>query len=275
MKISNFFYDIKDDKPKNKRIVVLSDIHYYSRKNIKKLNKVLSKTETFKPDFICMPGDIFDEKYIYDEGLFCDWLEKLGNICPVIMSIGNHELYDNVYNDHRINKDVYDKVRKVKNVYVLDNELVKIDGINFIGLSYTYEYYDVFNEHNKDYLIKYINNKIDFNPKGYTVLLSHSPIELIKEEVFNNLKCSRYVDLVVSGHTHGGITPNILKKVMRGYGFFSPTHGHRLVCKKSYGKYKIDKTNFVISSGIMKLSHRNKFRCLNFLFSPEITIIDI
>ena len=267
MKISNFFYDIKDDKPRNKRIVVLSDIHYYSRKNIKKLNKILSKTETFKPDFICMPGDIFDEKYIYDEGLFCDWLEKLGNICPVIMSIGNHELYDNVYNDHRINKDVYDKVRKVKNVYVLDNELVKIDGINFIGLSYTYEYYDVFNEHNKDYLIKYINDKIDFNPKGYTVLLSHSPIELIKEEVFNNLKCSRYVDLVVSG--------NILKKVMRGYGFFSPTHGHRLVCKKSYGKYKIDKTNFVISSGIMKLSHRNKFRCLNFLFSPEITIIDI
>ncbi len=276
MKISNFFYDIRNKKPKNKRIVVLSDVHYYDKKNIKKLNIVLKKVEKLNPNYICMPGDLFDEKYIYDEKMFYDWLERLGKICPVIISLGNHEMYDTVYEkDNSFNKDVYDKVKKVDNVFVLDNELKSMDGINFIGLTYTFEYYEEYREDNKEYLIKYINDNINFSCKGYTVLLVHSPIEIIKEEVFKNLKCSKYVDLVISGHTHGGVTPNFMKKFMKGTGLFEPTPNHKIISKKSYGKYQIGDTTFIISSGIKKLSHTNSFRKLDFLFSPEITIIDI
>ena len=273
MKVSRFYYKV-NDKKLNKRIVVLADIHYYSKKNIKKLNKVLNNSLKLNPDYFCIPGDMFDEKNIYDVDYFIEWLRKLSKIAPVIISIGNHEYYDKERTNGILNTEVYRKVKKVKNVYVLDNDYKNIYGINFIGLSLPIKYYSEKKENDEDFLIDYANKNINFNiKKGYSILLSHTPIELSKEDVLKKLKCSKYVNLIISGHTHGGITPNVLKYFMNGTGFISPSK--KLFPKRTYGKFIINGINFIVSSGITKASHTNTFRFFDFLFSPEISIIDL
>ena len=52
-------YDIESKI--NKKIVLLSDIHYYNKKDIKKLNKILKKIQSINPDYICISGDLIDE----------------------------------------------------------------------------------------------------------------------------------------------------------------------------------------------------------------------
>lgn len=271
MKISKFYYQIFHND--NKRIVVLSDIHYYHKKNMKKLNRVLDDVKNCHPDYICIPGDMIDERHIKDEQIFLDWLVELKNICPVIISLGNHEFIKSKKDYFCYDYDFFDKISKIDNIYFLDNKSQKIGGINFTGITLPGEYYYDEEENNKEYLINYINKKIKVKSNSFNVLLCHSPIELIKKDVFTSLNMANKIDLVICGHMHGGITPNILKKYLKGRGLISP---HRdIFVKHSYGEYNINNTKFVISSGITKSSYRNKFSLLDFLFAPEITIIDI
>jgi len=84
-------YDVSSNI--NKKIVVISDIHYYSKYDKKKLDKVIKKIENIKPDFICIPGDIVDEAKVLDLDLFIGWLTNLACICKVVIALGNHELF--------------------------------------------------------------------------------------------------------------------------------------------------------------------------------------
>jgi len=93
MKIINKNYNIKGSI--NTNIVLISDIHYYNKKDLIHLNKVLDNIKKIKPDFICIPGDLTDESNVYDEKYLVEWLNKLANISKVILTLGNHELYIN------------------------------------------------------------------------------------------------------------------------------------------------------------------------------------
>ena len=91
MKIQNKTYNIKSNI--NKKIVLISDIHYSSKKDIKNLNIVLDRIKKINPDYICIPGDTIDKSEIKDSVQFINWLKKLTKISKVIVSIGNHEFY--------------------------------------------------------------------------------------------------------------------------------------------------------------------------------------
>ena len=71
---------------------------------------------------------------------------------------------------------------------------------------------------------------------------------------------------------HGGITPNFLKKILKGRGIISPRR--KLFEKNCYGLNKINNTNFLISSGITVASHLNSFKFLDFFFSSEVSVIN-
>ena len=76
-------------------------------------------------DILILAGDIIDAKH---RGL--DILKFISsNFNHVIMVLGNHEFYHGKYTL------VYDKLKAVlpDNVYLLENENIEIDGINFIG----------------------------------------------------------------------------------------------------------------------------------------------
>ena len=120
----------------NKKIVLISDIHYSNRNDIDNLNTILEKIKSVKPDYICIPGDIIDKSKIDDESLFIGWLKKISSISHVIISIGNHEYYIDKHNEvFGLNKDFYDRLSRINNLYVLDNKNIVFDNINFIGLN--------------------------------------------------------------------------------------------------------------------------------------------
>lgn len=270
MKINKQYYKIINSI--NKRIIVLSDIHYYSKKDIKRLYEILKNVSILKPNYICIPGDLIDERFIHDEKLLLKWLKDLSKISLVIISIGNHE-FIHKKNYETYNKELFKKINKFDNIYVLDNKLKIIDNINFIGITLPGEYYYKYKEKNKIYLINFINNYLPFVNNNYTVLLCHTPIELINSKVYDKLNSRNKINLILSGHTHGAITPNILKNRLKGRGIINPHK--KIFTKYNYGKYKLNNTDFIISSGVTKASHKNMFSFLNIFFSPEITVIDI
>ncbi|MBQ9071860.1 MAG: metallophosphoesterase [Bacilli bacterium] len=265
MRIVNKNYILKGSV--NTNIVLISDIHYYNKKDIKHLNKVLERIKKIKPSYICISGDLTDISYIDDEKYLIDWLKKLSKICKVIISIGNHELYiRKEVNIYGINYTLFDKIEAIKNVYVLDNKSVILDGINFIGITLPIDYY--YNAKKSIDDDKYFKS-IEGNKKYYNILLCHSPININNSELLKE----KNIDLVLCGHMHGGMVPRIFRKFIKNIGFISPEK--TLFPKIAYGHILKDNTNILISSGITVVSHINRFRLLKELFSSEIVDIKI
>ena len=52
MKISKTYYKL--DSSNNKRIILLSDIHYFNKKILPNLYEILDCIKKLNPDYICM-----------------------------------------------------------------------------------------------------------------------------------------------------------------------------------------------------------------------------
>lgn len=259
MKIRNKKYNI--DNKLNKKIVLISDIHYENKKDIKILNNLLDNIKRIKPNYICIPGDIINKSYINDEDEFIKWLEKLSKITKVIISLGNHEFFINKYKKiFGLNKKLIDKISNINNVFLLDDKNIIIDNINFIGITIPMEYYE---EKKYSDFIKCLKN-IKTYKKYYNILLCHSPMNICDEKVLKKIN----VDLILCGHMHGGVVPMFLRKICKNRGFISPYK--KLFPKNAYGNIKIYKTNIIISSGIKVIP----FKILNY-FAPEVVSIKI
>lgn len=266
MKIINKNYNITGNI--NTNIVLISDIHYYNEKDIKHLNKVLEEIKKLKPDYICIPGDLIDISFVENEKSLIDWLKKLSLICKVIISIGNHEYYiDKSKEIFGLNKSLFNRIKKIKNIYLLDNKSQIIDNINFIGITLPIDYYLICEEDKSD-ISKYFKN-IKGEKGIYNVLLCHSPIDICNKEIL----ASKNIDLVLCGHMHGGIVPNVFRKFTKNIGLISPSK--KLFPKIAYGQISINNTNIIISSGITIVSHINRFRMFKNLFVSEIVTIEI
>lgn len=261
-------YDV--DSNLNKKLVVLSDVHYYSSKDLKKLNKVLNRIRTIKPDYICIPGDLLDEAYICDEDDLINWLSELKDISKVIMGIGNHELFVTKKHIPKINKELINKIKAINNIVLLDNNIYRDNNINFIGITMPFDYYYKLKE-DSDYFINYFNIQFGSIDDGYNILLCHSPIAVGTKKVLENLKIGDKLNLILSGHMHGGITPNFLKRLLKGRGLISPRK--KILEKNCYGHQKVNNTDYIISCGITVASHLNSFHFLDCLFSSEIPVI--
>ena len=269
MKINKEYYRI--DSKYNKRIILLSDIHYFSKKIIPDLYNILESIKNLKPDYICFSGDIVDDKNIKDKDLLITWFKDLSKIAKVFIGLGNHEFYFNHETEKTYDKELFDKIDRIKNAYLLDNKVHSTNGINFIGVTIPNDYYDN-GEDNTD-LIYFMNKKYPYLSKGYNIMLIHSPYQVARASVLEKIKCYKDIDLILSGHMHGGLTFNFLKKCLKGRGFVTPQKG--MFKKYCYGKYKIDNTNVIISSGVTKLSKSHKIGIFSFLYKSEITVIDI
>lgn len=259
MKIINKFYNISNKL--NKNIVLISDLHYQDKKDIKILNNVLDNIKKLKPDYICIAGDITDKAFIKDEKEYIEWFKKLSKISKVIISLGNHEFYIKKYRKiYGLNKELLKKISNIENVYLLDNENIIIDNINFIGLTIPMKYYKE-EKHNDFY--KCLNN-LKINKKYYNVLLCHSPINICDKEILKN----KNIDLILCGHMHGGIVPKCMRKIFKYNGLISPNK--KLFPKYAYGNLEIGNTEIIISSGIKVIP----FRIIN-VFLPEVVNIKI
>ncbi len=267
IKITN--YEIKNAV--DKKIVLISDIHYYSRRDLNKLESIYNKIKTLNPNYICIAGDFIDEAKVLEEDLFVFFLKKLSKVGKVILSLGNHDItIRGQEKKYFYNEELFNKIKRIRNIYLLDNETKIIDDICFIGLNLGFNYYYEDGENSKDFVSQF-NNIKKISDKKYNVLLCHSPLIVTKNDVIANLK---NIDLVLCGHTHGGMTPTIFQKYLKNRVFISPDK-KRFFLKDAYGHITKNNINIVVSSGVTKLSHASKMNNLDFLFKPEIVLIEL
>lgn len=245
MKIVNKTYNLGSNL--NKSIVLISDLHYYDEKQLKHFNNILNNIKKLKPDYICITGDIIDTAKIPNFKGIEKWLEKLATITKVIMVLGNHEYYINRPKDiYGLNDDYINKIKNIENLYLLDNNNLILDNINFIGLSLPIEHY-MFEKESEEDFKKYMQN-IKSKEEYYNILLCHSPINIVKDNIIKDID----VDLILCGHTHGGVVPWFLRGIFGTNGIISPSKS--LFPKKCYGRIKKDNKNIIITSGITMLA---------------------
>ena len=267
---------INNNKLNGKKILVISDIHYSGKQDNNKLDKLYNTLKKYNPNYICIPGDIIDDVEINDKEYLYEFLKKLGKICTVILSLGNHDLRSGKKIDNYrsyIDKDYINKLNNINNVYLLNNSDKSFKDIYFYGYTQSFNYYYErgFEDKNimKKELLKY--NVCNDNLANFKVLLMHSPVCLVDSELSKMLES---YDLILCGHTHNGMIPPILDELIHNNTGLIGPH------KKFFPKYARgiikNKNIVIISSGVTKLS-TNSARFLNlfnFLYPIGINVIE-
>lgn len=234
----------------NFKIIQISDLHNTSfGKNNEDLIEII-KNE--KPDAVFVTGDTIDGFYTNIEipiNLFTEILE----FADIYFVVGNHELRSNT-NQY---KNFIDRITEI-GVIVLKDESTYIninnERIQIIGLNDATKYKTVYGNDYKEQIISTTNNLDD--KKCYSILLSHHP-ELFPEYKETN------VDLVFSGHAHGGQfrLPFIGGVAAPDQGFFP---------EYDAGVFTENNTTIVVSRGL-----GNSFVPLRINNSPELVIVTL
>lgn len=250
--IANYVY--KNEKiPKGfdgYKILHISDLHnknFYGRlsKKIKKIN----------PDIIFITGDLIDRRKTRID-IAMKFISEVIEIAPIYYVSGNHEQLSDSY------FVLKDKLKKLS-VTILDNGyLVLKNGSDEIGLMGLADPASIQSEGNyskgdnilyaESILEKLCENvRTDFN-----ILLSHRP------ELYNVYK-EKNVELVFSGHAHGGQ----IRLPSLG-GILSPNQG--FFPKYSEGMYVEEDTSMIVSRGLGNSLF--PFRIFN---RPELVVVNL
>lgn len=227
------------------RIAHVSDLH--NAEMGEGNEKLLDAIEVSNPDIIAITGDMIDSQRP-NVAVALAFAEKAVKIAPCYYVTGNHESRTSEYES--LKQGLIDL-----GVKVLENEKATIKRmarrITIIGVNDP-----AFSSGISDADI--MQNKLHGLVRGedYTVLLSHRP-ELFGVYVRNG------VDLVLSGHAHGGQfrVPFLGGLVAPNQGLFPQYDG---------GVYKSGKTTMIVSRGIGNSAF--PFRINN---NPELVIVDL
>lgn len=194
--------NIKLDKlNKSYTIAQLSDIHIGGLINANFIADLVERVNTLKADIIVITGDLVDTKLNFAQKAL-DELKNLKATYGVYFIVGNHEYFHGV-------KPIIDYVNSL-GIKVLENQSVYIgkenQGFNLCGV------YDRFGDSFGDFKPD-INKALKDIKNSPTILLAHQP------KYLEELKDTSKIDLVLSGHTHGGqIFPfNFLVKLQQPY----------------------------------------------------------
>jgi len=218
------------------RLVQLSDLHFGSS-NPLLYSTVKSIVEGLKPDIIVITGDIVSKVEALDDAI--EFLEGLERIAPILIVWGN---WDHWSLGDRITK-FKESLESIGEIKVLINEsFVLENGVSIVGVDDPYTGHD-----NLDLALKGSSN--------IRVLLAHSP-QIIDKAVNN-------VDLVLTGHTHGGqvVLPLI------GPVFVPLPAKYR---KYVSGLFKIENTVMYVSRGLGTSILPLRFSC-----PPEVLLVEI
>ena len=239
-------YNIKNNKKiNNYKIVHISDYHNYNGKLLNK--RLINSIIKTKPDIIVISGDFIDSRKT-NTTVALELAKKLVLIAPVYYSPGNHEARIDEYNDFK--KELVNL-----KVHVLENKKEKLLDNMYISGILDPSFKEKKATH-YDKIVKNYMDEMNINKNCYNILIAHRP------ELFNSY-ISKNIDLVFSGHAHGG-------QVRLSFvgGLFSPGQG--LFPIYTSGIHKDKKTTMVISRGIGKSVF--PFRINN---RPELVVVTI
>jgi predicted MPP superfamily phosphohydrolase len=167
------------------KIVQLSDIHVGGLIDAQFMKNVVQRVNALEPDIVVITGDLVDVELSYAMKAL-DELKKLNTKYGTYFIVGNHEYFHGVDEIIAVVTSLGIKVLENENVYIGEANR----GFNLAGV------YDIFGYrvlHHMPDLQQALKEKNNSSP---TILLAHQPRYI--EEV------SGGVDLILSGHTHGG-----------------------------------------------------------------------
>ena len=217
-------YTIKSSKvDKNYKIAMFSDSHLGATFDATGFSKHMDKIQKENPDILLIVGDFVDDSSSKDMTVACiERLSKFKTKYGVFFVMGNH---DKGYYGSRIRgyseTDLIGWLEK-NSVSVLKDDIKLIDNeIYIIGrMDYSSTRKKV------DELIAGLDHSKFF------LLMDHQPVQYDQD-------VTSKIDLVLSGHTHGGqFFP--FNQVVKWFG------GNEMV----YGMEKREDTTFIVSSGI-------------------------
>lgn len=263
---------IKISDLQNTKFCILSDIHHIKSCDSKFYSGITSVVKKEKPHYILIPGDIIDNPKIllsnYLESLI-NFLKELSLLCPIIISKGNHE-----QKNKKIDINIlYNKLRNLNNIYILDNNSIILGKFRFIGFSPNM---DVYLKKTKDRINRFIKeyNECHFkvNNSKINILLCHSPEVIV--DAYKNLNDFDKINYVISGHMHNGLVPKRLERCFKTRGLLGPEY--ILLPKYCRGIHNLDKAKLIVVKSLRVLTKDNiLFKIPDQFYSRNITIIDI
>lgn len=279
------------------KMLILSDLHIYNYKTIKKLNNIQKYLNANKYDIVCLVGDIIDstnmltlENDTYEKLL--DFIQYLGTYAKTFIVYGSHDISYRNYKkwiwecDFKTFKDKFlSKISKYKGVKVLENETVDLgNGYTISGFNPSFNY--AYTKNFKKVLIdeggyEFLNS---LNPRNTNIFLCHYP-NVITE--LSNTKYLNKVDIAVSGHNHNGMTQLKVFPLEKFLNFFKQNNRGIITPSKSFklkdtikvrGNIKInDKTTLIINPAVTSLANCTRFLktfdCLFYSGATEIKFI--
>jgi uncharacterized protein len=215
---------------RDKTIVQLSDVHLGHFHTPAEMERLAERVNALAPDMIVITGDLFDGMI---DGLpgFAQPLRRLSARKGVYFVTGNHEVYAGL----RRSLDVVARA----GIRVLSNEVVEIDGLLLMGISYP----GVADESKIRGIERLTRLGPDHRP---CILLFHTPTDIRQEGTLDRRTATYWrpdtsfalskklgVALQLSGHTHRGqIFPFglLTRWIFNGYDY-------GLHCEKDFAIY--------------------------------------
>ena len=211
-------YEIYNDKGVNLRIIQIADSHVGTTFDGNGFYKEMEKLSKIDTDLFVVTGDFVDDDTTREDMIrSCEALGLLKPKYGVYFVYGNH---DKVYYDRgAYTLDELVNELKKNNVHILVDEVETFDNFYLIG------------REDRRFKRKSMNELVEGLDDRYKIVLNHQPND------YDNEKGK--VDLVLSGHTHGGqMFPLAIVGILSGSN------------DSEYGLKTIDNTNFIVTSGI-------------------------
>lgn len=242
------------------RIVQISDLH--NVKFGKNNQKLVDRIRECEPDMIVLTGDLVDSNHTNVDRAV-QFVDEIVKICPVYYVTGNHEYW--------LEKSEYDELMDglvSAGVVILDNQVVEISRgdakFRLVGLGDRSLADGTLEALLSDESIR--NNQAeqkeetadneDSGEKELTVVLAHEPQYLARY-------AGTGVDLVLSGHAHGGQ----FRLPFVG-GIVAPDQG--FLPEYTAGEYYMNGTEMIVSRGL-----GNSVIPVRLFNYPEIVCVDL
>ena len=230
-------------------IAQVSDLH--NAEMGKDNEKLISMLKDAAPDLIVITGDMIDSRNTKVD-VALDFAEQAVKIAPCYYVTGNHEARVDEYSDLKdglleLGVIVLEDARAE---IELSDKIITLIGVDDPSFQTDYLFGD------DETIMKSKLNELTSEDDGYTVLLSHRP------ELFDTYVESG-VDLVFSGHAHGGQF-----RIPFVGGVVAPNQG--VFPKYDAGIYSEGDTNMVVSRGVG--NSIIPFRVNNL---PEVILIEL
>lgn len=199
------------------RIVHLSDYHNHGGSYD---DKLIKKIKDADPDYIFLTGDIADRIFT-DIDKADNFLKRVSEISPCYLSWGNH--------DKALKDKDFIKMRDFAEncgITILDSDTVTITkGNGSVTVSGSFD---------KAYTLP--------AEEGFDIILHHFP-EDMAEIAENTAKAGNQVELMFSGHAHGGLIRFPFIK-----GLYAPGQG--FLPEYTSGLYEYNGTSMIVSRGL-------------------------